>query len=218
MAAPFGKQKRGILSYFSDARPSLAPDAPRQMPRPPVSCLVQPAATTVAYTDGSCVNNGHRNAVGGIGVYFGPGDPRNTSERIPAGDKATNQTMELLACLRAIDLVHTAVPVPAHTSVPAPSPRLTICTDSEYVVKSMNSWARGWERNGWLTQNKRPVANQVLLRRLFALKNRHCVTFVHVPAHRSEPRDVPRESDVYRHWLGNLHADRLATQATGAPP
>jgi len=32
----------------------------------------------VVYTDGACSNNGRRNAQAGIGVWWGPNDPRYT--------------------------------------------------------------------------------------------------------------------------------------------
>lgn len=34
------------------------------------------------YTDGSCIGNGSRDAIGGVGVYFGPNDPYNLSESV----------------------------------------------------------------------------------------------------------------------------------------
>ena len=33
--------------------------------------------TEIIFTDGSCINNGKRNAYGGVGVYFGKNDTRN---------------------------------------------------------------------------------------------------------------------------------------------
>ena len=32
------------------------------------------------HTDGACSNNGRPNAKAGLGIYFGPDDPRNSSE------------------------------------------------------------------------------------------------------------------------------------------
>ena len=34
------------------------------------------------YTDGSCINNGKKTAKAGLGIYFGPDDPRNTHRPI----------------------------------------------------------------------------------------------------------------------------------------
>jgi len=40
----------------------------------------------VAYTDGSCTNNGETSARAGSGIWFGDGDERNTSLRVPGPD------------------------------------------------------------------------------------------------------------------------------------
>ncbi|PFH36570.1 ribonuclease HI protein [Besnoitia besnoiti] len=57
------------------------------------------------YTDGACRSNGRgREARGGIGVFFGDGDPRNVSMRL-LGQPQTNQRAELQAILCAIRLL-----------------------------------------------------------------------------------------------------------------
>lgn len=157
------------------------------------------------YTDGACFNNGKRNSTGGIGVYFGEGDARNVSCKVTTEKKVTNQTMELLACCRAIETYFTSA-IGASSS---PPPKLRICTDSEYVVKSMNAWAQGWERAGWKTSSNKPVSNLAIMQRLLTLKRKHGVVFVHVPAHRSEP-PVNAPNERHAHWLGNMRADELA--------
>ena len=53
------------------------------------------------YTDGSCSNNGKKDAAAGIGVYFGPDDPRNVSRRVDG--KQSNNTAELGALLVAYE-------------------------------------------------------------------------------------------------------------------
>ena len=47
----------------------------------------------IVYTDGACIHNGKKNALAGIGVYFGENDFRNTSSRISG--KQSNNTAEL---------------------------------------------------------------------------------------------------------------------------
>lgn len=59
---------------------------------------------TVVYTDGACTNNGYGGALGGIGVYWGPGDERNISEPLPRG-RQTNNRAEILACAKAVEQV-----------------------------------------------------------------------------------------------------------------
>ena len=90
----------------------------------------------VAYTDGSCTNNGDTTAKAGSGVWFGDGDNRNLSLRVP-GPEQSNQTGELYAILRALKAV----------------PRdqaLTIRTDSMYAVSGLTSYLKKWEDQGWM--------------------------------------------------------------------
>ncbi|CAG8793802.1 7698_t:CDS:1, partial [Gigaspora rosea] len=56
------------------------------------------------WTDRYCENNGKKNALGSIGVFFGNNDPRNLSERLP-GERQTNNRAELYAAIRALEIV-----------------------------------------------------------------------------------------------------------------
>lgn len=176
------------------------------------------------YTDGSCTNNGKRNAIGGIGVFFGDGDRNNISRHVPASAdlNITNQTMELLACCEAIEVFYGQTvtsggpaAAPAASASAVPSFMLRICSDSEYTVKSMNCWVRSWEMADWKTSAHRPVANLGLIRRLHGLRNAHNVHFVHVPAHRKCPDGRASEQER-RHWYGNMRADELARASIAA--
>lgn len=64
---------------------------------------MQDERTVRVYTDGACSENGKHGATGGIGVFFGPGDPRNISEPL-AGDYPTNNRAEITAVLRALEV------------------------------------------------------------------------------------------------------------------
>jgi hypothetical protein len=115
--------------------------------------------------------------------------------------------MELMACVRAVHI--------------AAGSNLHIYTDSEYVVKSMNTWSTHWKMNGWKTREGRVVANLELLRYLHTLKLVHGIGFEHVPAHRPEPmfdnNSTSRLSaflEKHAHWAGNSAADKLAREAT----
>lgn len=83
------------------------------------------------YTDGSCFNNGKTNAKGSIGVFFGDGDNRNLSLIID-NMKITNQTMELIACIKALDLLKE-------------NENAYIYTDSMYVKQCVTQWFKLWE-------------------------------------------------------------------------
>ncbi|KAL1661067.1 hypothetical protein GGF50DRAFT_20505, partial [Schizophyllum commune] len=55
----------------------------------------------IVATDGSCLNNGWANAKAGAGVFFGHGDPRNKSIRLPDRLEQSNQAGEIVGALLA---------------------------------------------------------------------------------------------------------------------
>lgn len=185
-------------------------------PTTPLHTIRRVSSETVnIYTDGSCLFNGKKMAKGGIGVFFGDDDPRNISECVNLGveidGKVTNQAAELLACVKAVKAIETAK---NETTTPPPSyfPGVVIHTDSEYVVKSMNVWAYGWNSNGWKNKKGKSVANVYNMRRLFDMKRRYGIRFKHVPAHTHEPFD--KNGEEWKHWYGNARADDLAKKGT----
>ncbi|KAF2016466.1 ribonuclease H-like protein [Aaosphaeria arxii CBS 175.79] len=110
----------------------------------------------VIYTDGSTLGNGRVGAVGGIGVYFGPQDPRNLSEPLPLQPKPTNQRAELTAIKRAVELA----PI---------DKEVLIYSDSNYAIKCVTEWFQRWEKNGkWLTSGGKPVENRDLVEPVIA--------------------------------------------------
>ncbi|MGO9197633.1 MAG: ribonuclease H [Acidimicrobiales bacterium] len=99
---------------------------------------------TVVYTDGACLNNP------------GPGGWAwaESTERYGSGfdPRTTNQRMELLAVIRALD------------ANPGP---LRVVSDSTYVVNCFKQrWWAGWRARGWKNAKGEQVANQDLWRPL----------------------------------------------------
>lgn len=82
----------------------------------------------------------------------------------------TNNRMELLAVIRALEAITRPLPVRVHT-------------DSKYVQQGMLTWIHGWKRNGWRTSNKEPVKNADLWQTLDALAGRSRVEWVWVKGH-----------------------------------
>lgn len=166
--------------------------------------------TTSVFTDGACAKNGSRRATGGIGVFFGDGDPRNVS--IPGSEtataKITNQTMELSAIIKALEIISQE-----RLNVPR---KVDLYSDSEYCIKSLTVWIINWQRNGWKTAfGKGDVKNKDLLVRAWdlmqALKSQGILlSFMHVRSHQAPPS---RDHPSYFTWYGNEQADRLARQA-----
>ncbi|KFA68663.1 hypothetical protein S40285_02611 [Stachybotrys chlorohalonatus IBT 40285] len=102
------------------------------------------------YTDGSSLANGRRESRAGLGVFFGDGDARNISERLP-GEPQTNQRAELMAMLRAMEVA------PLHQTI-------QIISDSKYSINCVTEWAKGWEKKDWKTATGEKVKNQDIIR------------------------------------------------------
>jgi ribonuclease HI len=77
--------------------------------------------------------------------------------------------------------------------------RVTITTDSQYVMKGMTEWLPGWKAKGWKTAAKKPVKNAELWQRLEQAVLPHQVQWQWVRGH-----DGHEE---------NERADRLAVAA-----
>ena len=157
------------------------------------------------FTDGSCLNNGKKNPIGGIGIYFDDNDDDNLGQVIENdGAKITNQTMELLAVIQALKIIGDKI---NNKSI---NPDIIyIYTDSSYVINCMTKWYSNWVKNNWINAKNKPVENKELIELLYSLKNKYVVIFKHVYAHTDEPDD--KTTEKYKLWYGNHMADKLAT-------
>jgi ribonuclease HI len=135
---------------------------------------------TGVFTDGSCEGNP---GPGGWGMVWVE-DDRIVTERHGHDPATTNNRMELAALITAYELL------PADAEI-------TVYSDSNLCVQTVNEWAAGWERRGWKRKTG-PIANLELVKRLYALARAHPkVTLRWIRAH-----DGSR-------W--NEYADALAT-------
>lgn len=117
------------------------------------------------YTDGGCIGNP---GPGGWGIRIRHVNGRFEEYGGPA-ENTTNNRMELQAVIEALRLT-------AHAK------EVLIVTDSEYVRKGITSWLKSWKACGWMTQAKRPVANQDLWKELDSLL-RSGVYFEYIAGH-----------------------------------
>jgi len=160
---------------FEDRPPLEEPPADHAAPSVENSARVD---RREVYTDGACKGNP---GPGGWGWVMTDGTWASGAE-----DPSTNQRMEVLAVLHAIE------------NLDGP---LEIVSDSTYVVNCFrDSWWRGWEKRGWKNSQKKPVANQDLWKPLVALVKTRDVTFRWVKGHAGNT------------W--NDRADELAVQAS----
>lgn len=139
------------------------------------------------HVDGACLSNHDAaKARGGIGVYFGRDDQRNTAAPLP-GAVQTNNRAELHAAITGIKLANR-------------TRALHVYTDSSLVHNGITDWIVRWRKNGWCTANGAPVKNKDLWQELDELvtERLHPVYFHKVRGH----------SDDY----GNSQADLLASK------
>ena len=117
------------------------------------------------YTDGACSGNP---GPGGWGAILRAG---GREKEIWGGEPATtNNRMELMAVIRALDLLKRPVEARVHT-------------DSQYVQKGISEWIHGWKARGWKTASKSPVKNADLWRRLDETASRHQIAWLWVKGH-----------------------------------
>jgi ribonuclease HI len=110
---------------------------------------------TGLFTDGSCEGNP---GPGGWGVVWVE-DDEIIAERSGFDSGTTNNRMELQALIAAYELL----PVDAD---------VTVYSDSQLCVKTVNEWAAGWEKRGWKRKSG-PIANLELVKQLYALAGDH---------------------------------------------
>jgi ribonuclease HI len=102
------------------------------------------------------------------------------------GERATtNNRMELLAAIRALEALKRPCRVELHT-------------DSVYVRSGITSWLASWKRRGWKTSSNTAVKNRDLWEQLEALASRHEIDWRWVRGHAGDP--------------GNERADQLANR------
>ena len=123
------------------------------------------------YTDGACSGNPGPGGWGAV-LRF------NGAEKELKGGEAltTNNRMELMAAIRALEALKKPCIVELHT-------------DSKYVQNGISDWIRGWKLRGWKTADKKPVKNEDLWRRLDAAALRHDVTWDWVRGHAGHPEN-----------------------------
>jgi ribonuclease HI len=119
----------------------------------------------IIHTDGACSGNP---GPGGWGAILRDG---GKITEIKGGEAATtNNRMELLAAISALESLPDNTPAELHT-------------DSQYLRDGITQWLPNWKKNGWRTSDKKPVKNVDLWKRLEAAAERHQVAWHWVRGH-----------------------------------
>ena len=125
--------------------------------------------TVDIFTDGACRGNP---GPGGWGVVLRLG---SREKELWGGEaETTNNRMELTAVIRALEALNRPVQARIHT-------------DSQYVLKGMNTWIYAWKKNGWRTSDKKPVKNAELWQALDDLARRHQLEWVWIKGDAGHP-------------------------------
>jgi ribonuclease HI len=146
-----------------------------------VTAPPDPESVVEIYTDGACSGNPGPGGWGALLRY------RGVEKELFGGEPeaTTNNRMELMAAIRALESLTRPVAVRLHT-------------DSVYVRSGITSWLAGWKRNGWRTAGRKPVKNADLWQRLDAACRDHRIEWLWVKGHNGDP--------------GNERADGLANR------
>ncbi len=117
------------------------------------------------YTDGACSGNPGPGGWGAVLISGGH------ERELWGGEGATtNNRMELMAAIQALEALKRPCKVELHT-------------DSQYLRTGISEWLAGWKARGWRTASKAPVKNEDLWRRLDEARLRHEVDWRWVKGH-----------------------------------
>ncbi len=138
------------------------------------------------YTDGACIGNPGPGGYGAILLYQGERKELSGGYR-----RTTNNRMEIMAAIVGLEALREKC-------------RVTLYSDSEYLVKAMSKgWARRWRANGWKRNKREKALNSDLWERLLQLCERHEVQFKWIKGHAETSE--------------NIRSDELAMQAAQQP-
>jgi len=117
------------------------------------------------YTDGACSGNPGPGGWGALLRYNGHERELNGGD-----DETTNNRMELLAAIMALETLKRPCAVDLYT-------------DSQYVRNGITQWISRWKTNGWRTSSKAEVKNVDLWQRLDTVVATHEIEWHWVKGH-----------------------------------
>lgn len=138
---------------------------------------------TGVFTDGGCQPNPGPGGWGYVHVMDGEVIRHDHGQE----PQTTNNRMELTALINAF------------SSLPEDA-EIEIYSDSELCVKTINEWAKSWEKRGW-RRSSGPIANLELVQKLYSLAQ-------------ARPKVKLKWIKAHNGWLWNEYADSLSTAWT----
>mgnify|MGYP001091610869 FL=1 len=137
------------------------------------------------FTDGACRGNP---GPGGYGSIIRTRDQEN--EISGSAKNTTNNIMELTAAVVALKQLKKPCEV-------------VLTSDSQYLVKGMTQWIKGWAKKGWITASKQPVKNKAIWLELDQLNKIHKISWKWVRGHQGHAEN--ERCDV----LANMALDKM---------
>ena len=137
--------------------------------------------TVNVYTDGACRGNP---GPGGWGVIL---KFLHYERKFSGGEiETTNNRMELLAAIKAFELLKEPC-------------KVNLYTDSKYLRDGITKWINNWKKNNWYTSSRQPVKNKDLWCKLDSSIQEHRVKWHWIKAHSGHPEneavdDLAREA------------------------
>lgn len=136
---------------------------------------------TIIFTDGSSLGNPGPGGWGAIIVY---NDDKLKVESLKLKvqefggrvEHTTNNRMELSAAIEALSFL-------SSYRLKTIDYRLTLYTDSSYVINGITKWISGWKKNGWVTKDKKEVLNRDLWEMLGELTETTNIEWKYVGGH-----------------------------------
>lgn len=123
------------------------------------------------YTDGACSGNPGKGGYGAVLRFKKSSGEYITKELSQGYELTTNNRMELLAVIVALETLKTSCNV-------------VLTSDSKYVLDALTKkWVDGWMANNWRNASKKPVKNIDLWKRLLEAMKPHKIEFVWVKGH-----------------------------------
>ncbi len=123
------------------------------------------------YTDGACANNPGKGGYGIVLMYLSKDNKLITKEISKGFKHTTNNRMELLAVIDALNSLKTPC-------------EIELYSDSKYVTDAINqNWLAGWQAKNWKQNTKNPVKNIDLWKKYLLVSSAHDIKFIWVKGH-----------------------------------
>lgn len=130
------------------------------------------------YTDGAA--RGNPEGPGGYGAileYIDSGGQLHTKELSQGYEKTTNNRMELMGAIAALEALNRPCTV-------------SLWSDSKYLISAFKEhWLENWVRKNWMRTKKEPVKNVDLWKRLLAAAAPHTISWFWVKGHSGMPQN-----------------------------